>query len=678
MRYRRNSLALLAALVACAFAAGPVEAATFTVTSTADLGDTNAGDNICDSNPDQAGAQCTLRAAVEETNGLNDIAPSHTINLPAGTYNIANGALVVTWNLEVIGAGAQGTIVQRAANAAASRVFEIEGSDVNISRVTILDGIANATNNFFGGNIRAQDSNVTLSETSISGGSGSSGGGISNVRGSLSVLNSTITGNAADTGGGDGGAIHNQGDLNGTATLLIQNSTINENTARLAGGIISGGNTGNSVTVQNSTIASNESGDRGGGGGILVGSGSAVFYNSIVALNSSGAANPATPNCSKDVAATITSLGNNIENGTSCGFASTGDKSNTDPRLGPLQFAGGPTPTRPLLAGSPAINAGNPSTCTPLDQRDVPRQGICDIGAFEFTAAAAPDTVIVSGPSQITTDRTPAFTFSSTVPGTTFECSLDNGPFVPCTSPFVPPTLKAGTHSFRVRARTAAGADATPAELVFAIPAELKDLEPPKLAKTVNADPVSGTVLVAIPAGASSSGKGGARASQKGLKFIPLREAKQVPVGSFFNTRRGKVRLQSATSRSGRRQTSDFDGALFQTLQSGKRSAKGVFEVRLKGGSFKNCTTKSKSKKAGISRRTKRKIRRLRGSGRGRFRTRGRYSSATVRGTVWTVTDRCDGTLTQVRRGRVAVRDFRKKKNKLVRAGKRYLAKAPG
>ncbi len=48
-----------------------------------------------------------------------------------------------------------------------------------------------------------------------------------------------------------------------------------------------------------------------------------------------------------------------------------------------------------------------------------------------------------------------------------------------------------------------------------------------------------------------------------------------------------------------------------------------------------------------------------------------------VRGTKWTTTDRCDGTLTTVTRGKVAVRDFRRKKTIIVKAGKSYLAK-PG
>ena len=49
-----------------------------------------------------------------------------------------------------------------------------------------------------------------------------------------------------------------------------------------------------------------------------------------------------------------------------------------------------------------------------------------------------------------------------------------------------------------------------------------------------------------------------------------------------------------------------------------------------------------------------------------------------MRGTKWLTVDRCDGTLTKVTRGRVAVRDFRRKKTVLVKRGKSYLAKAPG
>ena len=63
------------------------------------------------------------------------------------------------------------------------------------------------------------------------------------------------------------------------------------------------------------------------------------------------------------------------------------------------------------------------------------------------------------------------------------------------------------------------------------------------------------------------------------------------------------------------------------------------------------------------------------GDGKGKFRTQGEFSSATVRGTRWLVEDRCNGTLTRVTKGRVAVRDFARKRTVIVRAGKSYLAK---
>ncbi len=81
-----------------------------------------------------------------------------------------------------------------------------------------------------------------------------------------------------------------------------------------------------------------------------------------------------------------------------------------------------------------------------------------------------------------------------------------------------------------------------------------------------------------------------------------------------------------------------------------------------------------KSKKAKAAA-TKPKSRKLWGDGKGKFRTKGTYSAATVRGTNWLVQDSCDGTLTRVKQGVVAVRDNRLKKTVLLRAGSKYLAK---
>jgi hypothetical protein len=84
--------------------------------------------------------------------------------------------------------------------------------------------------------------------------------------------------------------------------------------------------------------------------------------------------------------------------------------------------------------------------------------------------AAGPDTMIVSGPPGVTTNASPTFAFASPVPGVAFQCSLDDGAFAACASPFTAPPLAAGDHAFAVRAVDAAGnADPTPATDAFQV-----------------------------------------------------------------------------------------------------------------------------------------------------------------------------------------------------------------
>ena len=70
------------------------------------------------------------------------------------------------------------------------------------------------------------------------------------------------------------------------------------------------------------------------------------------------------------------------------------------------------------------------------------------------------------------------------------------------------------------------------------------------------------------------------------------------------------------------------------------------------------------------------KKRKLWGDGKGAFRTAGKYSAATVRGTRWLVEDSCTTTTTKVEVGSVTVEDKIKKLKKVIRAGKRYVARA--
>jgi hypothetical protein len=190
----------------------------------------------------------------------------------------------------------------------------------------------------------------------------------------------------------------------------------------------------------------------------------------------------------------------------------------------------------------------------------------------------------------------------------------------------------------------------------------------PVLGKSVAVEVVSGVVLVDLPGRAARSA-----ATVPGLKgrdFVPITTGRSIPTGSIVDARKGTIRLTSARNTRGATQSGDFGAGVFQVLQSRGRKAKGLTNLRMKGGSFGTC----RSTKASAARTSRRRVRRLRGNAKGRFRTTGRYSSATVRGTAWDVADRCDGTLTKVSRGKVAVRDFRRRRTVTVRAGRSYFA----
>jgi hypothetical protein len=114
-----------------------------------------------------------------------------------------------------------------------------------------------------------------------------------------------------------------------------------------------------------------------------------------------------------------------------------------------------------------------------------------------------------------------------------------------------------------------------------------------------------------------------------------------------------------------------FWGAKFKTGQ--RRHGKGMTTLSLRGGAACPSATL-----AVASRKGKRKRRRglwARDHG-GLYRTRGNDSVATVRGTRWLTKDRCNGTLTRVKRGVVSVRDLRRHKTVVVKAGHSYFARS--
>jgi hypothetical protein len=192
----------------------------------------------------------------------------------------------------------------------------------------------------------------------------------------------------------------------------------------------------------------------------------------------------------------------------------------------------------------------------------------------------------------------------------------------------------------------------TPTPAPTATPAPFRPT--PSLGKSVTAEAVKGTVLVKAP-GASG--------------YTKLTGLGSVPVGSSVDTRKGTVRLNAASDNRGGVQTGNFFDGLFVVRQ--KAAAKPLTDLVLTGGKFTGCPSARRATAA-----AKKKVRRLWGNGKGRFRTRGKYASATVRGTFWEVADRCDGTLVTVKSGSVSVRDKRRRKTVVVKARKSYLARA--
>src|SRR5262249_4727398 len=118
----------------------------------------------------------------------------------------------------------------------------------------------------------------------------------------------------------------------------------------------------------------------------------------------------------------------------------------------------------------------------------------------------APNTSIDSAPPALDNDPTPTFAFSSSEPGSTFECRIDGGGWATCTSPHTTDALADGSPTFDVRAtdaadNTAAGhPDATAAPDTWSI-----DTGPPTVTITApttyinGSDPSTYTVAASTP-----------------------------------------------------------------------------------------------------------------------------------------------------------------------------------
>jgi hypothetical protein len=190
----------------------------------------------------------------------------------------------------------------------------------------------------------------------------------------------------------------------------------------------------------------------------------------------------------------------------------------------------------------------------------------------------------------------------------------------------------------------------------------------PVLGKAVDVKPVSGVVLIKTAKG-----------------FVPLTEGTQLPNGAQVDTRQGSLALTSSVGH-GKTQTGVFGGAVFSITQSRGAGQTGLTTLTLIEGGFPGAPTfaickahkGSAGPSAGTAALSRSVLQTLHArEHRGRFRSRGRRASATVLGTVWDMSERCDGTLTVVHQGVVVVTDLVRHKTIKLRAGEHYLAQPP-
>ncbi|MBF2048311.1 MAG: DUF4347 domain-containing protein, partial [Elainella sp. C42_A2020_010] len=342
----------------------------------------------------------SLRQAITDANASVGVAD--TINFSVtGTITLAS-VLSLTDSAEttINGAGSitvSGNNATRVFNVAAGAAAALNGLIISGGRTIGNNGggilnngtltVSNSTftgnsaqGNGFGGGIYS-DGTLTVSNSTFTGNSAGNPGGAIDNRGTMTVSNSTFTGNRAS----GGGAIDNNG------TLTVSNSTFTGNSAVGGGGILN--QPQGRLTVSNSTFTGNSASEAGGG--IFHGGVTLTVSNSIVAGNAS-------PNGREIRSLTpVTSGGYNLFgfNGDSGLVNITTVSTDVIPTVDlsaildtTLRDNGGPTQTLALVAGSPAINAGDTALTT--DQRGIARpQGSADdIGAFEFVPSNSPPT----------------------------------------------------------------------------------------------------------------------------------------------------------------------------------------------------------------------------------------------------------------------------------------------
>jgi thrombospondin type 3 repeat protein len=349
-----------------------------------------------------------------------------------------------------------------------------------------------------------------------------------------------------------------------------------------------------------------------------------------------------------------------------------------------------------------------------------------DVDDIGFSPTAQPDVDITDGPAGTSSSGDATFSFAGNQERMEFFCKLDDQASVPCNSPTSYSGLSNGDHTFQVFGRDRWGAtDASPPGRTWTVnvtaPPSDRDGDgvpdardncpstanagqgdadkdgvgdacevlpsgntPIEAGKAATVKLLSGEVFVKLPPGATGSAfTAGLRVPFQSSGFVSLKGVAAVPMGSTLDTRRGEVALtaavngQPARSRKQLRREARFRAGIFAIRQARiKRKAKRSktipprAELASPAGAEAPCRAAGPAK--GVA------VRSLVTTAKGVFRTvAGASTAVPAKGTsTFITTDRCDGTLTEVGKGSVAVIARKGGKRRVVRSGRAYIVRA--
>ena len=245
-------LSLASAALGVFLATLPAQAATFTVTSTADTVDAAPGDGVCAT----AAGTCTLRAAVMEANALPD---RDAVVLPEGTFRLAptgddedlgvTGDLDILDSLDISGAGSDETVID---GFGGDRIFHVPGqASLSVAGLTLKRGSANEG----GAILSAGPGSLAVGSVRFERNLAGTGSAIRHADGPLTIVGCDFNANVS---GYPGGTVSKTG----LGALSISTSTFTANTGSGPGGAVSFDGA-DVVTISDCQFATNNGGSGG-------------------------------------------------------------------------------------------------------------------------------------------------------------------------------------------------------------------------------------------------------------------------------------------------------------------------------------------------------------------------------------------------------------------------------